>query len=90
MVDAIAKAAGVSGEIVHRTLMLSGDLTRTARIALKEGEDGLLGVGLEIFRPVLPMLASTASRTEHLAASGSALGHGCHHPWTGNGSPDGR
>jgi DNA ligase-1 len=60
MVDAIAKAAGVSGEIAHRTLMLSGDLTRTAEIAMKEGEDGLLGVGFEIFRTVLPMLASTA------------------------------
>ncbi len=41
--------------------MLSGDLTRTAEIALTEGEEGLREVGLEIFRPVLPMLASTAA-----------------------------
>jgi DNA ligase-1 len=59
MVDAIAKAAGVSAEIVRRALMLSGDLTRTAAIAMN-GEEGLRAVGFEIFRPILPMLASTA------------------------------
>jgi DNA ligase-1 len=61
MVDAVTKAAGVPGEIVRRALMLSGDLTRTAEIALNEGEDGLRRVGFEIFRPILPMLASTAA-----------------------------
>jgi DNA ligase-1 len=60
MVDAIAKAAGVSGEIARRALMLSGDLTRTAAIAMREGEEGLRAVGFEIFRPIFPMLASTA------------------------------
>ena len=61
MVDAVTKAAGVRGEIVRRALMLSGDLPRTAEIALTEGEDGLRRVGFEIFQPVLPMLASTAA-----------------------------
>jgi DNA ligase-1 len=61
MVDAVAKAAGVSGGIVRRALMLSGDLTRTADIAITAGEDGLREVGFEIFRPILPMLASTAA-----------------------------
>jgi DNA ligase-1 len=60
MADAVARAAGVSGATVRRALMLSGDLPRTAEIALTEGEEGLLGVGFELFRPVLPMLASTA------------------------------
>jgi DNA ligase-1 len=60
MTDAIAKAAGVSPELVRRALMLSGDLTRTAEIAITQGEDGLRRVGFEIFRPILPMLASTA------------------------------
>jgi DNA ligase-1 len=49
--------------------MLSGDLTRTAEIALKEGEDGLRGVGFEIFRPILPMLASTADTVVEAVAS---------------------
>jgi DNA ligase-1 len=49
--------------------MLSGDLTRTAEIALTEGEPGLRAVGFEIFRPILPMLASTAeSVAEEVAA----------------------
>jgi DNA ligase-1 len=60
MIDAIAKAAGVSGEIARRALMLSGDLTRTAEIAMASGEEGLREVGFELFRPILPMLASTA------------------------------
>ena len=61
MVDAIAKAAGVSGEIARRALMLSGDLTRTAEIAMSNGEEGLRQVGFELFRPIFPMLASTAT-----------------------------
>jgi DNA ligase-1 len=60
MTDAIAKAAGVPGELVRRALMLSGDLPRTAEIAIAAGEEGLRAVGFEIFRPILPMLASTA------------------------------
>ena len=60
MTDAIAKATGVRVELVRRALMLSGDLTRTAEIAIAAGEDGLRAVGFEFFRPILPMLASTA------------------------------
>jgi DNA ligase-1 len=40
--------------------MLSGDLAHTAALAMTLGEKGLRAVGLEIFRPILPMLASTA------------------------------
>ncbi len=59
MADAVAKAAGVSAEVARRALMLSGDLPRTAEIAMTEGEEGLRNVGFELFRPILPMLAST-------------------------------
>jgi DNA ligase-1 len=69
MADAVAKAAGVSGEIARRALMLSGDLTRTAQIAMTDGEDGLRNVGFEIFRPILPMLASTAATVAEAIAS---------------------
>jgi DNA ligase 1 len=73
MIDAIAKASGVSAEIARRALMLSGDLTRTAEIAMTEGEEGLRDVGFEIFRPILPMLASTAeSVPDALAGFGRA------------------
>ena len=69
MVDAIAKAADVPGALTRRALMLSGDLTRTAEIALTEGEKGLRAVGFELFRPVLPMLASTAASAEDAVAA---------------------
>ena len=69
MIDAVAKAAGVPGELARRALMLSGDLTRTAEIAIAEGEHGLHGVGFEIFRPIFPMLASTAESAAEAVAS---------------------
>jgi DNA ligase 1 len=68
MVDAVAKAAAVSGQIARRALMLSGDLPRTAEIALASGEDGLRDVELELFRPILPMLASTAASVPEAVA----------------------
>jgi DNA ligase 1 len=61
MIDAVAKAAGVPGPLARRALMLSGDLTHTAELALVRGAEALQEVGLEIFRPILPMLASTAA-----------------------------
>jgi ATP-dependent DNA ligase I len=73
MVDAVAKAANVPGELTRRALMLSGDLTRTAEIAAMRGEGGLREVGFEIFQPILPMLASTATSVAD-ALSGFELG----------------
>ena len=69
MVDAIARAAGVSGVLARRALMLSGDLSRTAEIAMSEGEEGLREVGFELFRPIFPMLASTAASVPEAVAS---------------------
>jgi DNA ligase-1 len=69
MSDAVAKAAGVSGAITRRALMLSGDLARTAEIAMTSGEDGLQAVGLEIFRAILPMLASTSASVAEAVSS---------------------
>jgi DNA ligase-1 len=60
MIDAVAAAAGVPAALARRALMLSGDITRTAEVALTTGEEGLRAIGFELFRPVLPMLASTA------------------------------
>jgi DNA ligase 1 len=68
MIDAVAKAADVSGQLARRALMLSGDLTRTAELAITEGEDGLRAVRLELFRPILPMLASTAASASEAVA----------------------
>jgi DNA ligase-1 len=68
MADAVAKAAGVPNELARRALMLSGDLTRMAEIALVSGEAGLREVGFEIFRPILPMLASTSATVAEAVA----------------------
>ena len=72
MLDAIAKASGARGEIVRRAAMLSGDLSRTAAIAMTSGEDGLSDVGFEIFQPIMPMLASTSESVAE-AVSGFEL-----------------
>ena len=58
--EAVAKAADVPSAAVRRAAMLSGDLGRTAAVALIDGEAGLGAFGLEVLRPVQPMLASTA------------------------------
>jgi DNA ligase 1 len=68
MADAVAKAAEVPGELARRALMLSGDLTRTAEIAIGEGDEGLRAVGFELFRPIFPMLASTAASASDAVA----------------------
>ncbi|HEX2046168.1 MAG TPA: ATP-dependent DNA ligase [Acidimicrobiales bacterium] len=59
--DALAVAVGVPAEVVRRAVMLDGDLSRVATVARVEGEDGLCAIGLQLFRPVLPMLAASAA-----------------------------
>jgi ATP-dependent DNA ligase I len=69
MAEAVARAAGVSARIARRALMLSGDLTRMAEIAISGGEAGLVAVGLELFRPILPMLASPGTSVAEAVAA---------------------
>ena len=60
MMEAVATAFDVSIDLVRRAVMLSGDLGATAVIAATKGAVGLAAVGLEVGRPVQPMLAGTA------------------------------
>ncbi|HEX2424435.1 MAG TPA: ATP-dependent DNA ligase [Actinomycetota bacterium] len=60
MVEAVARAAGVTSAEVRRAAMLSGDLGVAATAALTEGTDGLGRFGLTPMRPIQPMLAQTA------------------------------
>ena len=64
VVEAVARAAGVPAAAVRRGVMLSGDLGAVAEIALTGGRTGLEAVGLELFRPIRPMLASAAASAE--------------------------
>lgn len=61
MADAVARAADVPATVVRRAAMLGGDLPAIAQVALTAGADGLAAIGLELGRPVQPMLASTAA-----------------------------
>jgi ATP-dependent DNA ligase I len=58
MVEAVARAAEVPRDAVRRACMLSGDLGTTAAAALDGGVEALRAVGLEVGRPVQPMLAA--------------------------------
>ena len=60
MVEAIARAAQVPPALVRRAASLRGDLRAVARVALSEGRQALEEIGLEVLRPLLPMLARTA------------------------------
>lgn len=64
VVEAVARAAGVPAAAVRRGVMLSGDLGAVAEIALTGGRAGLEAVGLKLFRPIRPMLASAAASAE--------------------------
>jgi DNA ligase-1 len=73
MADAIAKASDAPPTVVRRAAMLGGDLAETALLAMQGGEEALTAVGLQVLRPVLPMLAATAADVgEALTATGVA------------------
>ncbi|WP_433463771.1 ATP-dependent DNA ligase [Spirillospora sp. CA-128828] len=64
MAEAIAAAAGVPAAEVRRAVMLRGSLGPVATAALGDGVEGLRGFGLEVGRPVKPMLAASAPSVE--------------------------
>jgi DNA ligase-1 len=59
--EAVAKAAGIPAAAVRRALMVSGSLGEVAAAAIHGGEAALSALGVELFRPLQPMLAQTAS-----------------------------
>ena len=75
---AVARAAGVDQVALRRALMLAGDLPAIAVLAMSEGAVGLARVRLEIGRPLLPMLAATAS---DLASGFDRLGEAAAVEW---------
>ncbi len=57
--EAVAQVAGVPLTAVRRAAMLAGS-TVAASAAAFEGEEALAEIGLEVGRPIMPMLASSA------------------------------
>src|SRR5690349_18396742 len=71
MEEAVARAGDISIAEVRRATMLSGDLEAVAVAALTQGRDGLAPFKLQLFNPVLPMLAQPV---DDLAAAMTRLG----------------
>nr|QLJ97590.1 ATP-dependent DNA ligase [Micromonospora carbonacea] len=71
LADAIARAADVPPNAVRRALLLAGDLRAVAVAALRGGAAALADFGLQVGRPLAPMLAASApSVDEALALTG--------------------
>ncbi len=60
MQEAVAAASGLPLPQVRRSAMLAGSTTAVAVAAITGGEEALAAFGLEVGRPVQPMLASSA------------------------------
>jgi DNA ligase-1 len=60
LLDAVAAAAGVPSAAVHRAVTLSGDVVEVAVAALSGDATALHRFGLEVGRPLAPMLAQSA------------------------------
>ena len=74
MLDAVAQAFAIEPERLRRAVMLNGDLAGVAATARREGAAGLAGFGLELFRPLSPMLAQSAANVgDALGTLGTAL-----------------
>jgi ATP-dependent DNA ligase I len=74
MTDAVARAASVPAEQVRRAVMLRGSLGAVAAAALGGGSEALAAFGLEVGRPVRPMLAASAPSIEDALAKVGAEG----------------
>lgn len=59
--EALAVAAGVPLTAVRRAAMMAGSTVAVARAAVTGGEPALAAYGLQVGRPVSPMLASSAT-----------------------------
>ncbi|MGI9623798.1 MAG: ATP-dependent DNA ligase [Acidimicrobiales bacterium] len=73
VLEGLAKGRQIPISTLRRALMLSGDLLFVAATAATAGQAGIDSIGLEVGRPLRPMLASTAPDvSEALAAFDSA------------------
>ncbi len=73
MLDAVARAADIPGADIRRAHMLSGSLPATATAALTGGLAALGAFGVQLFRPLQPMLAQSATDVaDALARLGTA------------------
>src|ERR1041384_7845944 len=60
MADGIAKAHGLAAADVRRAIMMAGDIAAVAKSIAEHGAAALGRYGMQLFRPVQPMLAQSA------------------------------
>lgn len=60
MLESIAYGSDTPLELVRRAHSYTGNLGRTAMISMTKGEAGLRSIGIQMFRPIKPMLAQIA------------------------------
>ena len=72
--EAVAQVADVPLDVVRRGAMLSGSTLAAAVAAFDGGEAALAAIGLEVGRPILPMLASSAADVGAAMAKAVAAG----------------
>jgi ATP-dependent DNA ligase I len=72
MTEAVARAAAVPVAEVRRAVMLRGSLGAVAAAALAGGSAALAEFGLEVGRPLRPMLASSATSIDEALAKAGA------------------
>jgi DNA ligase-1 len=71
--EAVARAAELPSDRVRRAVMLAGDLGAVAQAVLVEGDAALGRYAVQLFRPLQPMLADSASSlAEALQSLGKA------------------
>ena len=74
LLEAVAKAASLPPLQVRRAAMLAGDLGAVAAAALgPDGGDALSQYGVELFRPLQPMLADSAPTVAEAFAAGGTM-----------------
>ena len=74
LIEAVARASGLKASLVRRAAMLAGDLGAVASAALRpDGATALAAFGVELFRPLQPMLADSAPTVAEAFAEGGPL-----------------
>ena len=73
LIEAVASAARVPSSSVRRAAMMAGDIAVVAAAVLgPEGAESLSAYGIQLFRPVQPMLADSAESVAEALATESA------------------
>ena len=60
VIEAVAKAAGITAARLRRAVLMAGDLPAAAHAALTGGENALDAIAVRVLQPVRPMLADSA------------------------------